>query len=473
MVCPECGSVLKEGHVYCESCGKEIQIVPDFDPEIEASMHETLHGIVEEITLDDNKAQKQDTTPWEQTKKNANKTRIYTGSVLGGALVFILLICLSIYLINNNSYNYQLRKSQECSAIENYKEAITYMEKAVSLDPKQKEARLQLANLYLKNLEENKALALLQELVKEDPTYAEAYKRIIAIYETRKDYLAIQNLLEGCKDDTILQQFQYYIANPPEFSIEEGEYTQIIALKLITPANGNAYYTLNGTEPDENSSIYKSPIFLENGIYVVTAKYINEYGIASESIAKTYRIEIEEPTAPDVLLESGEYEKPQMITVDVPYGSSVYYTLDGSMPTKDSTPYLGPIAMPLGKTTFRFIMYNDEDISGDVAEMKYQLNLAATLSVQDAINFTKTSLMERGSILDIEGHVLNMVGNNSYTCTSAFTLDDQVFYLILEYYEDALGTRSKTGNTFAVNVESGQLYRATTNYEGYYVVEAF
>ena len=42
MKCPNCGNELKEGHLICEICGEEIQIVPDFEPEIENRMTETL-----------------------------------------------------------------------------------------------------------------------------------------------------------------------------------------------------------------------------------------------------------------------------------------------------------------------------------------------------------------------------------------------------------------------------------------------
>ena len=46
MKCPNCGNELEEGHLICEVCGEEIQMVPDFEPEIEnkieSSITETL-----------------------------------------------------------------------------------------------------------------------------------------------------------------------------------------------------------------------------------------------------------------------------------------------------------------------------------------------------------------------------------------------------------------------------------------------
>lgn len=37
MKCPRCGADMKEGQMYCEHCGREIQIVPEFDPALETN----------------------------------------------------------------------------------------------------------------------------------------------------------------------------------------------------------------------------------------------------------------------------------------------------------------------------------------------------------------------------------------------------------------------------------------------------
>ena len=55
MKCPNCGEELKEGFLYCEKCGEEIRIVPDFEPEIENSIIETLSAVVEEMAPDTGK----------------------------------------------------------------------------------------------------------------------------------------------------------------------------------------------------------------------------------------------------------------------------------------------------------------------------------------------------------------------------------------------------------------------------------
>ena len=43
MKCPNCGKPLKEGLLYCEHCGCEIEIVSDIDMELE--MNKTIRDI--------------------------------------------------------------------------------------------------------------------------------------------------------------------------------------------------------------------------------------------------------------------------------------------------------------------------------------------------------------------------------------------------------------------------------------------
>ena len=50
MKCPNCGAEMKEGTLYCEHCGEDIHIVPDFEPEIEYNIEQTLNDIAKEMT---------------------------------------------------------------------------------------------------------------------------------------------------------------------------------------------------------------------------------------------------------------------------------------------------------------------------------------------------------------------------------------------------------------------------------------
>ena len=72
MKCPHCGNEMVEGHLICETCGEEIRIVPDFEPEIENSITETLSTLAAEQDGADNKEMQQAT----ENRRKINRRRL-------------------------------------------------------------------------------------------------------------------------------------------------------------------------------------------------------------------------------------------------------------------------------------------------------------------------------------------------------------------------------------------------------------
>ena len=58
MQCPNCKQELKEGYLYCETCGYEIQMVPDFKPEVDGSILSSLKDIQKEVSKETDKAKR-------------------------------------------------------------------------------------------------------------------------------------------------------------------------------------------------------------------------------------------------------------------------------------------------------------------------------------------------------------------------------------------------------------------------------
>ena len=48
MKCQKCGAEMVSGHLYCDVCGAEYQIVPDFEPEVDGSILNSLREIQKE-----------------------------------------------------------------------------------------------------------------------------------------------------------------------------------------------------------------------------------------------------------------------------------------------------------------------------------------------------------------------------------------------------------------------------------------
>ena len=482
MDCPFCGKPLKEGRVFCESCGKEIQIVPVFEPEIEDKMKHFLAQVAD-VFEPHNSSTKSDEEVGKELEGKDNglinesskpvKKRFYL--VLGSSLLILVSVTIVLIntLINYNSYDYQIKTATIYYDTGNYSKVLKHAKRAIAIAPNSSDARMLLANSYTNLDDIAEAKAILEELIANDSSYFAAYRDLINIYINEKEYEKINTLLKNCNDISIVEQFQSYGAFEPDFSEEEGIYDSVLSLKLLASGNGDVYYTLDGTQPDISSEKYMSPIRLENGIHTIKAVFINTYGVTSAVVSKTYEIQIATPDEPEISAESGSYTSPQMIETFLSDEYEIFYTTDGSEPTRNSNPYLVPIPMPLGHSVFKFIMYDDDGIASHVATREYDLQLDTPLTIDAAIIMLKQELIKNGSILNIQGEIPGMSAIKDFEIKSAFKQDVEVFYLITEYVVEMDGTRSKSGNHYAINVATNELYRASTNYAGYYMVEAF
>lgn len=79
-------------------------------------------------------------------------------------------------------------------------------------------------------------------------------------------------------------------------------------------------------------------------------------------------------SAPVSNLAPGTYTSVQTLELRADY-SQIYYTLDGSVPTKDSKRYSEPIILNEGTTELKAIGVNDKNIESDVITRKYVIVL--------------------------------------------------------------------------------------------------
>lgn len=451
---------LKEGALYCEGCGQEIQIVPEFEPEIENSIHATLSGMATEIDPEDS-MESETLSHFSGSglcgfQKNKKK-------VFGLFFLLPLLICLTaVFFILENSPSYQYEKALKFAEQKNYSSAEKCLEKALRENPNNL--------MYLDALSANcYALEdyahtedICRQIIDLDSANENAYRRLISVLEKKQRYAEINSLLLACEEPAIVNKYLDYIANPPAFSLESGIYHEKMVLKLIANTNGTIYYTVNGNNPltDDNAIPYTSPIELENGNYKIQAYFINSKGIASAISDSEYYIDITIPDKPVITPKRGAYSSPQMITVEIPEGCRVFYSTDGSKPSMDSTEYTEPIPMPLGNSTFHFITYSMAGAASEISSVRYTLNLHASLNTEAARNKLLIELKTAGIIENINGSLKDSSGHNVYRFRFAFTRSGKDYYLFREYYEDTGGQQNGTGIDYAVDVMDGQCYRA-------------
>ncbi len=78
---------------------------------------------------------------------------------------------------------------------------------------------------------------------------------------------------------------------------------------------------------------------------------------------------------PTFSLESGTYIEPDPIKLSAPGEGKIYYTVDSSVPTAESLPYMGPIPLEIGKNVISAIYINEKGIVSDVVTNTYEVEL--------------------------------------------------------------------------------------------------
>ena len=466
MKCPNCGNELKEGYLICEKCGEEIQIVPDFEPEIENSITETLSTLAalqegedtqEEVPQEDEDIEETELSETDVAADDGKKVWVIVSLV---AVFAVALIAYGAYIYHIQTADYQIDKAIEYAANGNYTEAISCLENAAASYPDDADILFLEADYYYLQQDYVSAVRVLYRIIEGNnfthDDLEEAYSKVIAIYANEGMYGQINELLRNCPETDIVNMFQNYLAMEPQFSYVEGSYDEVIPLKLSSNTAGTIYYTMDGTKPNTNSLVYTAPLFLESGEYTVSAFFVNDYGIESEVVSKTYVINLDVPDPPVVNLYSGEYAEPMMVSVEEVEGCRTYYTTDESDPTADSVPYTGPIPMPLGTTLFKFVNISEDGISSEITTRTYTLRLRGAIPTSQAVDNLVSRLVEIGYLEDAEGHNKRQSGTLSYRFSSVLRVGDTDYYTINEHYDDGTGMLSRTDKVFLVNVHTGE-----------------
>ncbi len=457
MVCPECGREIPEGHLYCDTCGMEVRIVPDFEPEVENSIEESLSGVAE--TLTETKQEDSDGGGHER-QKNLFVLR------LGCIFVLALIILVAYFSVTAyfRSADYQIKTAMSEIEEENYEAALVNLEAALDAGGDFEGIKLEMAACYQALGDEQSYMESLYELIGYEQVSRErlqqGYSQIIAAYEEKGQYEQINILLQNCSEASIQEKYAKYMANMPEFNYVGGAYNEVIPLKILSNTNGHIYYTMDGSNPDRYSQEYISPIFLETGEFEITAVFINEYGIKSPYAKAVYQVDVSAPFAPEVDAYSGDFYTPQMLHAEAEEGCQIYYTTDGSEPDGLSDMYNGFLPMPLGDSSFKFVAIDENGVSSEITVRNYHLELITDYSKEDAQTVILHYMQETGRIIDLYGTIsVEDPRRMIYVFACCVNIEDEGdFYIFSEYIENPDGSREKTGSYYAVGIYNLPLY---------------
>lgn len=365
MICKKCGAEIPKGYVYCSVCGAEVQLVPDYNLLDE----DLLGGIV----------QKEAKAGREKTDSGKKKQTKLNGFIWGGICVVLLIAVFTLFFVfhelgnrHRNTYDYQYQQAEEYFEDENFSDAVLCYKRALELRPDDGQAKQRLLETYLAMNNEQEAVSILEEFVTKDHTDKQSIQKLIEIYEKNKEYEKILALSKKIKNSESLELFSEYIVEQPKFNYISGTYQEPLKVTVSAAKQNKIFYTTDGRDPVLYGKAYEGDISVEEeGTTVITAVACNKKGIYSEPVQADYTIRYEPPEMPSVSPSGGTYTEPQMITISVPENCTAYYTWDGSDPTEGSFRYTGPLEMPQGNQVLSVILVNSTGLKSSIYRVNY------------------------------------------------------------------------------------------------------
>jgi Chitobiase/beta-hexosaminidase C-terminal domain/Glycosyl hydrolase family 79 C-terminal beta domain len=170
---------------------------------------------------------------------------------------------------------------------------------------------------------------------------------------------AFVTAISGYSASPVVAQTYSIIPTTPFISPAAGTYTTGVTVTIIDTTPGSIiYYTTDGSTPTIASARYTAPISIPAGSAQETIRaFATLDGVSGSATSSKFTISPQVPVpAPVISPATGSYSTNKIITIsDSLSGAKIYYTLDGSTPASEATPYTGPFYFPPGQTGARVV----------------------------------------------------------------------------------------------------------------------
>ena len=153
---------------------------------------------------------------------------------------------------------------------------------------------------------------------------------------------------------------------------------------LTLSGSGSIYYTTDGTEPTESSTLYTGPITIDSSV-TIKARCYESGCIAGNVLTLSYTVKSSNPgtgaSTSDTTVKTVITSSATQTTVDTGYpvvlsidgDGVIYYTTDGTTPNKNSTLYDSPIYIT-DDTVIKAVVWKEGDLYSKVYTFTYKVN---------------------------------------------------------------------------------------------------
>lgn len=354
MKCPNCHKEVEKGSLYCPHCLSEIPWVREFDS-VETQLRKKEQQ---------DSGEESDREGLSAGKFIYNRKRIIVVCLAAAALLGAF--CYRQLHTFSALYSHASQQFEQ----EHYGAAARSIEAALEKKPNNESANILLAKCLEKQGKLKEGILILKPLVKNADAGVGVYQELVSLLAKNGQSAEVRDILQN-SSKKVQEACGEYMCSPPAFSIAPGTYTSLQKLELSGDYQ-RIYYTLDGTDPTLESSVYTEPVELNEGTTCIKAIGVNAKNIISEVASGKYIIVLKTPAAPVVYPKSGDFSKETTIKVSVPDGCKAYYAFDRE-PDVNSTEYEQPISMPVGYHIFNVILVAANGKTSKLTSREYYL----------------------------------------------------------------------------------------------------
>jgi len=252
----------------------------------------------------------------------------------------------------------------------------------------------------------------------------------------------------------------------PTFSPAAGTYTTTQSVTISDGSSGaTIYYTTNGTTPTTSSTKYTG------AISVSASETLKAIAVASgytNSAVATAAYTIGSPTAatPTFSPAGGTYSTPQSVVIsDTTPGVTIYYTTDGTTPSKSSPQYTGAITVSTTETIKALAIETGYYTSAE-GIAAYTINSSGT-TLNMSAGFTASSGMAMNGTTQLSGTGLVLTNGGQYQAGSAWYSTPVNVQAFTTNFTFQLTSAVADGFTFAIQNNNSTIVGASAGNLGY------
>ena len=224
-----------------------------------------------------------------------------------------------------------------------------------------------------------------------DKTNPVAYQNILRLMRSQDRLMEAAEFLKVAYENTGMSSFETerleLIPAAPVTGedVAAGRYKKDVYVTLISGEGNDIFYVKEDNNDKEKAeltlpedgTLYTGPIHLEEGGWTLRAVCVSTELSSDELVAK-YVVTYPSPDAPKASLAPGTYEQRQRLRLKKQgddQNVTIYYTIDGTMPTKKSPIYDDEgILLPGGRVVCRAVAVNRYGKTSNEMSVELQIN---------------------------------------------------------------------------------------------------